>query len=81
MSVYLAGGTTPSATVTIQTSMQATDDDGWVTLGTFGAVTTSNNYQRLSMTGAMRYVRYTVTLTGTTPVFVFDISGYARVWS
>jgi len=78
LSVYLMSGASPQATVTVQTSMQATDDDQWVTLGTYTVVTVSNTFQSVSMSGALRYVRYSLVLAGTSPVVVFDLSGYAR---
>lgn len=50
-----------------------------MTLGTFTAVTAANSFQKLSMSGALRYARYTVVISGSaSPSFTFDITGYAR---
>ena len=73
--------TVAEATVTIQTAMEATDDDGWVILGQFAKEDSGpNKYQLASFVGALRYVRYSVSVSGAGAV-VFDISGYARVRS
>lgn len=73
---------TPScdSTVRVETSMEATDDDGWVTMASFAKESSGGNkFQIQTFTGVLRYVRYGVILAGVSPVVVFDISGYARV--
>lgn len=64
-------GTTPSMTVIIETSMDATN---WNQVGTFPAVTTTGTTRR-SVGGLDRFVRVSWTITGTTPSFTFAVSG------
>jgi hypothetical protein len=75
LDVTAASGTTPSLTVTIQTS--ADGSTGWTTLGTaFNAATAVSN-QRKVLSGADRFVRASYTISGTTPSFTFSVTGQA----
>lgn len=70
--VTAASGTTPSLTVKVQHSA---DNSTWVDLTTLNAVTSSNSYQRKTVTGTVnRYLRAYFTITGTTPSFTFHLS-------
>lgn len=71
LSVSAASGTTPSLTVTLQTS-----EDGatWRTLQAFAAATGASA-QRLAASGLDRYVRASWAITGTTPSFTFAVTG------
>ena len=69
LQVTAASGTTPSMTAVIQHSVDA---GAWVDLITFTAVTTSNNAQRIAVTGTVnRHTRAIWTITGTGPSFTF----------
>jgi len=76
LAVYTLTGTA-EATLRVETSMEATDDDQWVTIHAFPKVSFVNTFVLGNMSGALRYVRYGLTLSGAGSV-VFDISGYAR---
>jgi hypothetical protein len=75
LSVTAASGTTPSLTVTIETS--ADGSTGWTTLGSAYAAQTTTATVRKVFSGADRYVRASYTITGTTPSFTFDVTGEA----
>lgn len=78
-SYYITGTGSPSATIVLQTSMFNDDNPtNWSDLLTFTAVSSSN------VTGVdtvsqkvLRYLRWKVTLTGTTPSFTFELLGMA----
>lgn len=78
LSVWSLTGTAPTVDVTIYTSMQDNNEDAWASLGSFAQVTTGNDHKKLTVTGALKYVRYYCALAGTTPVATFEIRGYAR---
>jgi len=76
--VTAVSGTTPGATVTIETSFDAGATDPWRTVGSFGAITavTGATPARKSFTGVDRYVRATVAVAGTnTPTVTLGVSG------
>lgn len=78
--IFLSGTSSPTATVTVQTSM--TNDDNptnWTTLGTaFSAISASNtSLEKSFTTGVLRYVRWSVVLTGAATSFTFEILGMA----
>lgn len=74
LAVTAASGTTPSMTVTVETS----GDGGstWYSAGTFAAKTTTAT-ERKSFSGLDRLVRVSWTITGTTPSFTFTVTGEA----
>jgi hypothetical protein len=73
------GGT---LTVTVETAMQnESEDDGWVTVDSFTNVTTANNAEVKNFTEFLRYVRWTLSLSGSTPVATFTIQGMGRRWA
>lgn len=68
-------GTTPSATVTVETSPDGST--GWVAVGSFTAVTAVGS-QRKVFAGCDRFYRLNVTaVSGTTPSVTFDVTGDA----
>lgn len=69
--VTAVGGTSPSATVTIETSH---DGATWVGLGSFPAVTAVGK-TRKAFSGLDNHVRATWTVAGTTPSLTFSVSG------
>lgn len=72
--VTAASGTTPSATVKVQHSV---DNSVWVDLITFTAATTATS-ERKTVTGMVnRYVRGQWTVSGTSPSFTF-VTAFAR---
>jgi hypothetical protein len=52
--------TSGSITVEISTGMQTQTDDGWVTAGTFTAMTAVGS-QKIHVTGLLQYIRWRVT--------------------
>lgn len=67
----IAGTSTPTLTVTVQTS---TDGATWYTSGVFTAVTTgSTSEQKLFIVD--RFVRLSYVISGTTPSFTFSVAG------
>ena len=75
---FVGGGSTPTLTITLETSMTNNDDDNWVALSSFQAVSTLSPIKSLSVeNGVLRYIRWRGDVTGDTPVFVFDITGVA----
>lgn len=72
LDVTVTGGTSPSLTVSVETSA-----DGllaWRTVGSFLAATTVS-WQSLPFTGCDRYVRARSVITGTTPTFTYSLTG------
>lgn len=75
--VSAVSGTTPSITVTVQTSHDAAATDAWRTAGAaFSAVTTVANspYQSFAVD---RYVRVSYVISGTTPSLTTAVVGEA----
>lgn len=73
LTVSAASGTTPSLTVSIETSK---DGSTWRSLGSFVAATTTTS-ERKSFVGCDRYARVSYTISGTTPSFTFSVKGEA----
>lgn len=66
-------GTTPSVTVTLETS--ADGSTGWTAVGAFAAVTAAGTTRKI-FTGLDRFVRLNATtVTGTTPSVTYTVSG------
>lgn len=81
LQMYELSGTSPVATVTIETSMQNSDDSDslWTTVATFTTPVNVNSTNVQSITsGLLRFVRWKVVLSGTSPAFNFDITGVGR---
>lgn len=75
--VSAVSGTTPSATVTIQTSHDAGVSDAWRTAGAaYGAITTVSNSPWQCFV-VDRYVRVSYTVSGTTPSLTTTVVGEA----
>lgn len=74
LDVTAASGTTPSMTVSVETSE---DNSTWRTLGSFTAKTAAGA-ERKSFPGVDQYARATWTITGTTPSFTFTVTGDAK---
>ncbi len=73
--ISAVSGTTPSMTVTIQTSFDNGATDAWRTVAAFPAQTAAGTV-RQSFTGLDRWIRANVTAeTGTTPSFTYSLSG------
>jgi hypothetical protein len=75
--VSAVSGTTPSITVTIQTSHDAGVSDAWRTAGAaYGAITTVSNspWQCFAVD---RYVRVSYVISGTTPSLTTTVVGEA----
>lgn len=71
LDVTAVTGTTPTATVTVETSE---DGAAWVAVGAFAAATAVSR-QRRSFSGLDRLIRASWVLGGTTPTFTFAVSG------
>jgi len=71
LAVTAASGSTPSLTVTVETSADGTT---WYSAGTFAAKTTTGT-ERKSFSGMDRYARVSWAITGTTPSFTFSVAG------
>ena len=75
--VSAVSGTTPSVTVTIQTSHDNGATDAWRTAGAaFSAITTVSNSPWQSF-AVDRYVRVAYTVSGTTPSLTTTVVGEA----
>jgi hypothetical protein len=75
-------GTSPVLAVTLETSMQnESEDDGWVTATTFTNVTSANTAEVKNVTQFLRYLRWSITLGGTSPVATFTVQGMGRRWA
>lgn len=71
-----ASGTTPSITVSIDTSYDNGVTDAWRSLGTFPAVTAvTAGATHKSFPGLDRWVRASWTVTGTTPSLTVQVTG------
>lgn len=66
-----------SVTVTVETGMQNESEDGWQTVDTFSTVVASPTTTSKVFVGLLRYVRYRVTLNGTSAI-TFSIQGVAQ---
>lgn len=71
LNVTAVGGTTPSLTVSVQTSSDGTN---WRALASYAAAT-GTGPQRLSVSGLDRFLRVSWAITGTTPSFTFNVAG------
>lgn len=67
-----------SVQVSVITAMQNEDEAGWITVGTFDLATTSGVWQKLTIRNFLRYIRYSVAVTGTGGAFT--LQGLARSW-
>lgn len=77
LAVTAASGTTPSMTVTVQTSYDNGATDPWRTAGSAFPAVTATGTTRQSFAGCDRFVRASYAITGTTPSFTFSITGEA----
>lgn len=75
LGVTAASGTTPSMTVTVETSP---DNSTWTSLGSFSAATAVGSQAKV-FSGCDRYVRANAAISGTTPSFTYSVSGTALV--
>lgn len=75
LDVTAVGGTTPSATVTIETSKDGST--GWTAVAAFSAAT-AVSAQRKVFAGLDRYVRASWAISGTTPSLTFSVAGEAK---
>ncbi|MCA9627739.1 MAG: hypothetical protein KC766_08740 [Myxococcales bacterium] len=66
-----------SVTVSMETSMQ--QGIGWVSLGAFTAVTTSNGAEKKRFTGVLRYLRWNVTSLTESAKVTFLLEGMIRL--
>jgi len=73
--VTAATGTTPSITVSIDTSYDNGVTDTWRSVGTFTAQTAANTSAHKSFPGLDRWVRASWTVSGTTPSITFGVTG------
>lgn len=71
LAVAAASGTTPSLSVTVETSG---DGSTWYSVGAFAAKTAAAT-ERKSFSGLDRYVRASWAVSGTTPSFTFSVTG------
>ncbi len=79
--LVLDGTGSPAITVELLTGMSNTDAFGWVSLGTYTRWTAGNKVELVHFENMLRYVRWSVTLTGTNPAALFQIRGIGRRWS
>lgn len=75
LDVTAASGTTPSMTVTVETSFDGSTN--WAAIGTAFTAATGVTSQRKTYPGCDRYVRGVTTISGTTPSFTFSLTGEA----
>lgn len=75
LAITAASGTTPSMTVSVDTSTDGST--GWTSVGTFAAQTTTTAGVRKMFTGLDRFARVSWTISGTTPSFTFSVVGEA----
>lgn len=71
LSVTAASGTSPSMTVTVETSADGTT---WATAGSFAAKTAVSS-ERKTFSGLDNFVRVSWAVSGTTPSFTASVSG------
>lgn len=72
--VSAASGTSPSDTITIQTSFDNGVTDSWRTVASFSAVTATGTTRQV-FAGCDRWVRASHVISGTTPSFTYSLSG------
>ena len=75
--VSAASGTTPSLTVTIQTSHDAGATDPWRTAGAAYTALTAAGSSPWQTFPVDRFVRVSYAVSGTTPSFTFAVNGEA----
>lgn len=73
LDVTAASGSTPSLTVTVETSG---DGSTWRSAGAFGAKTAVSS-ERIALSNLDRFVRVSWAISGTTPSFTFSVQGEA----
>lgn len=73
--VTAATGTTPSITVSIDTSYDNGVTDAWRSVASFAAQTAANTSAHKSFPGLDRWVRASWTVSGTTPSITFGVTG------
>jgi hypothetical protein len=73
--VSAVSGTTPSLTVSIDTSP---DNSTWTAIAAFAAQTTTTAGVRKVFSGVDQYIRASWTISGTTPSFTFAVTGIAK---
>lgn len=71
LDVTAVSGTTPSLTVTVETSHDGTT---WVSAGAFAAITAVGS-ERKAFSGLRDFVRGVAAISGTTPSFTFSVEG------
>lgn len=76
--VYVLNGSTPSVTAGLYTSMYNDDNnDNWIELDSFAAVTASNTSKIITVDGGvLRYVKWKLTTTNVT-LCSFEVLGVA----
>jgi hypothetical protein len=75
-------GTSPSLSLSLETSMQNESEDGWLTAVTYTSVTSANTAEVKNITQFLRYLRWTATLGGSgSPAVTFTIQGMGRRWA
>ena len=70
-----------SVTVELITGMQKEREDGWVSLGSFGALSMASTPRgvKLQVTGLLKYMRWNVSAIGAPATFaIFSLSGMLR---
>jgi len=75
--VTAASGTTPSLTVSVQTSHDNGASDAWRTVASFPAQTAVGASAWQSFAGIDRFVRASWVVSGTTPSLTFGVAGEA----
>lgn len=73
--ITAVSGTTPSLTVSIDTSP---DNSTWTAIAAYAAQTTTTAGVRKLFTGVDQYIRASWTISGTTPSFTFAVTGIAK---
>lgn len=73
--ITAASGTTPSITITMQTSYDAGVTDSWRTVGSAFPAQTTTGTVRQTFSGVDRYVRASYVVSGTTPSFTLGLTG------
>jgi len=73
--VTAVSGTSPSITVSVDTSYDGGVADAWRSVGTFTAQTAANTSAHKSFPGLDRFVRASWTVSGTTPSITFGVLG------
>lgn len=75
--VTTASGTTPSLTVSVQTSHDNGASDAWRTVGSFPAQTATGATAWQSFAGIDRFIRASWVISGTNPSLTFGVTGEA----